>query len=142
MPQMTVEHEATITADTGAVWSALQESGAWEGLGLEIVDVETVDDRLVSFAWSARVAGESRPGTAEVVENHRGSHMGLALDSGELAGTIAVSLTPLGANTAMNVRVAARSKGLLAALFWGPISEALSRGLPDFVERFTSRFDA
>ena len=65
---------------------------------------------------------------------------GKGLIGGTLAGTITVTLVPDGDTTVMTVTLTARSRGLLAGMFWGVVSDALERGLPRQVDQFAARF--
>lgn len=125
-----------------AIWTAMQEAETWVGFGLmdAITDPVVRDGRLASFHWTATAAGSHHRGTATVGESIPGERMMLALDSSEIAGTITVTLVPEGEGTAMTVTLTARSRSLLAGMFWGVVSDALERGLPRQVDRFAAGF--
>lgn len=142
MPSDTFSHTTTVTVDPQVVYHALQDPATWKGVGPidDVWDAAYDETRLDSFRWSARAAGRSWEGTARrVVEEHEPS-MALGLDSPEISGRITVSLTPADIGSEMTVTIVARSKGLLAGMFWGIISDALSNGLPAQVEAFGARF--
>jgi hypothetical protein len=66
--------------------------------------------------------------------------MVLALDSAEVAGEIAVALDAEAAGAAVTVTLTARSRGLIAGMFWGKVSAALGKGLVEQVDRFAAGF--
>lgn len=123
------------------LWAALQNAETWLDLGLmdTVTDPVVEDGRLVSFDWSAAAAGTHHKGTATATESVEGESMVLALDSSEITAEIAVALTPADAGTAMSVTLTARSRGMLAGMFWGPVSDALRRGLVAQVDRFGTK---
>ena len=125
-----------------AIWTALQAAETWVGFGLmdAVTGAVVHEGRLVSFDWTATAGGSRHRGTATVGESIPGEHMVLELDSSEIAGTITVTLVPDGDTTAMTVTLTARSRGLLAGMFWGVVSDALERGLPRQVDQFAARF--
>jgi hypothetical protein len=142
MPSSTFSHTTHASTPAMTIWTALQAAETWVGFGLmDAVTVPVVHEgRLVSFDWTATAAGSRHRGTATVGESIPGEHMVLELDSSEIAGTITVTLVPDGNATVMTVTLAARSRGLLAGMFWGVVSDALERGLPRQVDQFAARF--
>ena len=123
----------------GFVW---QDPETWKGVGPidDVWDATHDDDLLASFRWSARAAGRSWEGTAARVADTHAPSMSLVLDSPEVAGRITIDLAANGEGTDLTVTLVARSKGLLAGMFWGVISDALGSGLPGQVDEFGSRF--
>lgn len=142
MPSDTFSHTTTVPADAATIYRSLQEPETWKGIGPidDVWDASHDDDRLIAFRWSARAAGRSWEGTAERVTDESPPSMALGLDSPEVSGRITVLLTPNGAGSEMTVTMVARSKGLLAGMFWGVITDALRSGLPTQVDAFGSRF--
>lgn len=145
MPSDTFSHTATVAADAGTVYRSLQDPETWRGIGpIDAVwDATHDEDRLVGFRWSARAAGRAWEGTAQRVEDDSPPSMALGLDSPEVSGRITVRLTPNGdsaGSSELTVTMVARSKGLLAGMFWGVIADALRSGLPTQVEDFSRRF--
>ncbi|MEK7252866.1 MAG: hypothetical protein AAB198_06445 [Actinomycetota bacterium] len=104
-----------------------------------VTDPVIKDGRMVSFDWTAVAAGTRHKGTAVATESEEGVRMVLALDSSEITAEITVTLTPADAGTAMTVTLTARSRGMLAGMFWGPVSDALHRGLVTQVDRFGTK---
>ena len=142
MPSSTFSHTANAAATPLAVWTALQSADTWVSLGLmdSVSRAVVTDGRLVSFDWTAVAAGTRHQGTAVTAESAAGERMVLALDSSEIAGEIAVTLSPDGAGAVMTVVLTARSRGILAGMFWGVVSDALGRGLVAQVEEFAKQF--
>ena len=142
MPSSTFSHTAHASTPAMAIWTALQAAETWVGFGLmdAVTGAVVHEGRLVSFDWTATAGGSRHRGTATVGESIPGEHMVLELDSSEIAGTITVTLVPDGDTTAMTVTLTARSRGLLAGMFWGVVSDALERGLPRQVDQFAARF--
>ncbi len=139
MPADTFSHTATSAAPAAAILDALERAETWRGIGpIDQVWEEHHDGgTLASFRWQARAAGRSWEGTATRVDAP-GDSVRFALDSSEVSGTITVHTAPGDTGTEIAVGLEARSKGMLAGMFWGVISDALRRGLPDQVEAFAS----
>jgi carbon monoxide dehydrogenase subunit G len=142
VPSDTFHHRATAATDPETVWNALQHAATWQGFGLmEEVAAEVVEaGRLHSFDWTANAGGRRHPGKARVTAAEPGRSITLALDASEIAGEIVVALMPAADGTEVAVSLTARSRGLLAGMFWGIVADALRRGLPEQVERFAATF--
>lgn len=142
MPSGTFSHTAIVSATPASIYSALQQADTWKGIGPidDVWDATHEGDRLVSFKWSAHAAGKSWEGTARRGSDRVAGEMTLNLDSSEIAGTIAVTLLPDGNSTALTVKLSARSKGLVAGMFWGVVTDALRKGMPAQVEAFGRQF--
>jgi hypothetical protein len=137
VPEATFRHTATTAASRADVLASLESADTWRGIGpIDRVWDEVHDGHsLAGFRWSARAAGRSWEGRARRIAAPEGA-MALDLDSPEMAGTITVTAATNGDGTDLEVALMARSKGALAGMFWGVISDALRRGLPDQVEAF------
>ncbi len=142
MPSDTFSHTATVSATAESIYSALQHADTWKGIGLieDVWDATYEGDRLVGFKWSARAAGKSWEGTARRGTDRAAGEMTLDLDSSEIAATIAVALHPDGDSTALTIKLSARSKGLLAGMFWSVIADTLRKGMAKQVEAFSAQF--
>jgi len=142
MPSDTFSHTATVSATPGSIYSALQHADTWKGIGPidNVWDATHEGERLVGFKWSARAAGKTWEGTARRGNDLVAGEMTLDLDSSEIAATIAVTLRSDGDSTALTVKLSARSKGLLAGMFWGVVSDTLRKGMPAQVEAFGKQF--
>ncbi len=142
MPSDTFSHTTTVGATPESIYSALAHPDTWKGIGLidDVWDATHEGDRLVSFKWSARAAGKTWEGTARRGTDRVAGEMTLDLDSSEIAATIAVTLQPDGDSTALTVKLSARSKGLLAGMFWGVVADTLRKGMASQVEAFGKQF--
>ena len=142
MPSDTFSHTVTVSATPESIYSALQHPDTWRGIGPidDVWDATHEGDRLAGFKWSTRAAGKSWEGTARRGTDRAAGEMTLDLDSSEIAGTIAVTLEPEGDSTALTIKLSARSKGLLAGMFWGVVADTLRKGLPTQVEAFSQQF--
>lgn len=142
MPGDTFSHTAVAASGPDAVWATLQHAATWQGLGvIDDVHGEVRDDgRLRSFRWTATVAGTRHDGHAVVTAAEEGRSMTLALDTDAIAGELVVTLAPDGDGSTLSVTLAARSRSMLAGMFWGVVADALRRGLPQQVERFAATF--
>jgi hypothetical protein len=139
MPADTFSHRATSGSSPDEVLAALERADTWRGIGPidEVWDERHDGETLGSFSWQARAAGRSWEGTAKRLDAPDDS-VRFALDSPEVTGVITVHAVPLDTGAEIFVELQARSKGMLAGMFWGVISDVLRRGLPDQVEAFAS----
>ena len=139
MPSASYTHTVSVEADQGVVWARLQEAEAWQQIG-PINDVWDAahgnDGRLLAFRWSTHAAGREWTGTAVTIESEAPETMVVELDTSEVAGGIAVRL---GVGS-IRVDMTLRSVGLLATMFFGVVSDAVSNGLAGHVEDFASTF--
>lgn len=142
MPESTFAHTAHAAATPAHIWNALQDAETWLGLGvMDAVSNPVVEQgRLTSFNWTAVAAGTRHRGRSRTIDAVPGQLMVLALDSAEVAGEIAVALDAEAAGTAVTVTLTARSRGLIAGMFWGKVSAALGKGLVEQVDRFAAGF--
>jgi hypothetical protein len=142
MPSDTFSHTVRIDASLQSVAAALQVAATWKGIGPidEVWDATHEGEDLTGFRWSARAAGKSWEGTATRSDDHKPGTMILDLDSSEIAGALTVSYATDEGGTALTVDLFARSKGVLAGMFWGVVADALRRGLPGQIEAFGSQF--
>lgn len=139
MPADTFSHTAVAGLAPAEVLAVLERAETWRGIGPidEVWDEHHDGETLDSFKWQARAAGRSWEGTAERLEAPDHS-VRFSLESSEVTGVIAVHAATLGTGSEISVVLEARSKGMLAAMFWGVISDVMRRGLPEQVEAFAS----
>ncbi len=142
MPSDTFSHTTIANAAHESIDAALQMPDTWKGIGPidDVWDATHHGDNLAGFKWRARAAGKTWDGTATRVIDPAVNAVTFDLDSAEIVGSITVSLEPEGENTAVTVQLSARSKGLLAGMFWGVVADALRKGLPTQVEAFGKQF--
>ncbi|MGF1668636.1 MAG: hypothetical protein ACFCVC_20420 [Acidimicrobiia bacterium] len=142
MAAQTFTHSAGFDGSVGDAWVAMQDADTWGSIG----GVDGVSDahhgpdgRLLSYSFSATVAGKRYPGRARVITSQPPDHMVVEIDTSELAGTISVWLRPEPTSGAITVELAVRSKGLLSGMMFPLISGAIGTGLGGNVEAFASR---
>jgi hypothetical protein len=76
-----------------------------------------------------------------VVAKEELRHMQLALDGGEVAGTLVASLDQDGsAATSLEVTLSIVPRGALAIMFFPIVAQAVGNGLPTQVDRFAAGF--
>ena len=145
MPRASYAHTVTVPATAAATWERLQLADTWSRIGpVEKVWDEVIDAAgvLRSYRWSTRVGPREYTGTAKTTEAVPRELMRIALDAGELRGTLSTKLSPNGRNdTHLEVSLEIEPRGTLAILFFGVISDAVGRGLPSQVEGFAAAFD-
>lgn len=142
MPSDTFTHTTTVAAGPDAIDAALQDPATWEGLGPidEVWDATHDGTTLMSFRWRARAAGRTWDGTALRTAGEVARSVTLDLDSPEIGGAITIDIAPAGDGSELTVTLYARSKGFLAGMFWGVVSDAIGTGLPRQVDEFGERF--
>jgi len=142
MPSDTFSHTVKVDAPPESVAKDLQVAATWKGIGPidEVWDATHDGANLTGFRWSARAAGKSWEGTATRTDDKKTGTMTLDLDSSEIAGALTVSYVPVDGGTALTVDLFARSKGVLAGMFWGVVADALRSGLPTQIEAFGRQF--
>jgi hypothetical protein len=138
----TFTHSTGFDGSVEQAWIALQQASTWGSIG----GVDGVadahhgpDGRLLSYSFSATVAGKRYPGRARVITSQPHDHMVVEIDTSELAGTISVWLRQEPSSGAITVELAVRSKGLLSGMMFPLISGAIGSGLGGNVEAFASR---
>ena len=144
MPSASFTHDVILSQPADEIWQRLQDAETWANIGPvdEVWDAEHDDDgSLRRYRWSTTVGLRSYRGTATTKHMDVPTLMSLALDGGELAGTLTTRLSQNGAGTAMEVTLEITSKGALSTLFFPLVSEVVGRGLPEQVERFAESFD-
>jgi hypothetical protein len=139
----TFTHSAGFEGSVEDAWAILQDAPTWGSIG----GVEAVSDahhgpdgRLLSYSFSATVAGKRYPGRARVITSQPPDHMVVEIDTSELAGTISVWLRPEPTSGAITVELAVRSKGLLSGMMFPLIAGAIGSGLGGNVEAIAARF--
>ena len=145
MPSETFAHTVDAAAPPVRVWATLQEAGTWGGFG-PIEDVSEARHRadgiLASFRWSLEAGGRRWEGTAETTEAAPPEHMAVGLDTREIRGAVSIRLAPAGAGTRATISLRLEAVGMLARLFWRPITRAIAADFPDQTGRFAEMFGA
>lgn len=145
MPNASFTHRTVISQPADHVWARLQDAGTWANIGpVEEVWDEVHDEsgHLQRYAWSTSVGPRAYRGHAQVIGSDPGSVMRLALDGGELAGTLTTTLSKNGDDaTHIEVTLHVESRGTLSTMFFPLVAEVVGRGLPGQVEEFARSFD-
>lgn len=143
MPSATFAHTAPLATDIDASWTKLQSEDTWAGIGpLSYVSdaVHAPDGTLKSFKWAADLGGKRYPGTARTIEAVEPDRFVLEMDTSEIAGTVTAELTRTGATSAVTVTIAIRTKGMLSAMFFPAIKQAMVSGFPQQVDDLAASF--
>jgi hypothetical protein len=137
VPAESFTHAAVTTASAVEVQAALERAETWQGIGpIDAVwDASHSKNQLTRFRWSARAAGKSWEGTATRLE---GPDVAFDLAASEVEGRIQVATEQQLAGTRLSVTLEARSRGILAGMFWGVIADALRQGFSSQVEEFAA----
>lgn len=140
MPEASFSHSATVLASRRDVWKRLQAATTWSEIGpVESVWDPRHDDhgQLAGYRWSTSVGPRRYEGTAERIDGHAPDHIALALDAGEISGVLAATLEALSEHeTKITVELTIQPRGVLSTMFFGVISDVVTRGLPRQVEQF------
>ncbi|MDH3425209.1 MAG: SRPBCC family protein [Acidimicrobiia bacterium] len=133
----TFTHSASISRPRAEVWTRLQIPATWELLGpIDKVSQPVVENgQLKSFHWRTRAAGRDINGTAHTSDYSPPEHFELALDAGEISGTLEALLSGDG-ETDLSVTLQIRPKGPLATLFFAAVREVVGNGFADHVNEF------
>ncbi len=137
MPSASFSHSVHIDRDRTVAWSALQSAETWSGIGpISSVSNDVVDSGgiLRSFEWAADVGGKTYKGTTTTIEAIVPQRFALKLDTSEIGGTVLAELTERNGGCDVTVTLGLTTKGLLSAMFFPAIKQALSSGFPQQVE--------
>ena len=137
MPSATFTHSATTTASVQEAWTALQDPATWLNISLvsSVSDPEYAEDgTLVRFNWVADIGGKAYPGVAESTTHTKQKSYGLTMDTSEMAGDVVATLAPTDIGTEVTVEITFRTKGMLSAMFFPAIKQALASGYPQQID--------
>ncbi len=143
MPSATFVHTAPLDTDIDAAWAHLQSEGTWAGIGpLKFVSdaVHDADGTLRSFQWAAELGGKLYKGSARTVDANPPDRLVLDMDTSEIGGTIAAELATTGATAQVTVTLTMTTKGMLSAMFFPAIKQALASGFPQQVNDLAAGF--
>jgi hypothetical protein len=137
MPSATFSHTVDVDADRQAVWSALQDPHTWANIG-PVSDVSNPafrdDGTLRSFDWIADIGGKKYDGKALGGDYILNERFTMTLDTSEIAGDVVATVASGNPSTAITVEITFRTKGMLSAMFFPAIKQALASGFPQQVE--------
>ena len=137
MPSASFTHTVHVDASIEDAWSALQSADTWAGIGpISSVSNDVVDAAgiLRSFEWTADVGGKMYRGTSTTNEAIVPKRFALNLDTSEIGGTVLAVLAESGRGTDITVTLGLTTRGMLSAMFFPAIKQALSSGFPQQVE--------
>ena len=137
MPAATFSHTVSIDATPQTAWKALQRPGTWENIGpvTGVSNPSFHDDGTIStFDWTANIGGKTYPGVATTTAYEMPERFELTMDTSEIAGDVIATIAGTDAGSDVTVEITFRTKGMLSAMFFPAIKQALSSGFPQQVE--------
>jgi len=141
MPSTSFTHTVHVDADRDTAWAALQSADTWAGIGpISSVSNDVVDANgvLRSFDWSADLGGKIYRGTTTTTEAIVPERFTLQLDTSEIGGTVLATLAETDAGCDATVTLGLTTRGMLSAMFFPAIKQALASGFPQQVEDLAS----
>jgi len=140
MPSASFQHSLSVDATRDQVWKALMDPETWAHIGPvnKVWDPEFDGEILSGYQWSTEIGSRDFNGTANVIEHSAPDRYAIDLDAGEMAGTIDITLSDGNPTTDLDVTLDFRTKGMLSAMFWPIIKDAIGKGLPGQMEDFAT----
>ena len=137
MPSATFSHTVSVDAGPSRAWAVLQDPETWERIG-PVSDVENPtyhdDGTLSGFDWAADIGGKRYAGKATGNDYEIDRRFTMTLDTSEIAGDVLATIEPSNPSTEVTVEITFRTKGMLSAMFFPAIKQALSSGYAQQVE--------
>ncbi|MGI9666930.1 MAG: SRPBCC family protein [Acidimicrobiia bacterium] len=137
MPQETFSHTVAVDATPDVAWAALQNPDTWSNIG-PVAEVSNpsfdASGTLRSFDWVADVGGKRYDGEAIGGDFTPNERYTMTLDTSEIAGDVIATITQGNPSTEVTVEITFRTKGMLSAMFFPAIKQALASGFPQQVE--------
>ena len=141
MPAATFSHTVSVDAPASAAWAALQDPDTWSRIG-PVSDVANPgfrsDGTLASFDWFADIGGKRYQGKATGGSYEVDRRFTMTLDTSELAGDVVATIEPANPQSDVTVEITFRTKGMLSAMFFPAIKQALASGFPQQIEDLAS----
>lgn len=137
MPAATFSHTAHIETNAQSAWDALQKPETWSNIGpvSQVTNPSFAPDgTLQSFDWVADLGGKAYPGTAHTTSYAIPDRFALTMDTSEIAGDVLATIAETQNGTDVTVQITFRTKGMLSAMFFPVIKQALSSGFPQQIE--------
>ena len=137
MPSATFSHTVVVEVDQLTAWNALQRPDTWANIGpvSKVTNPAFAPDgTLVSFDWIADLGGKTYPGIAETTSYDRPNRFELTMDTSEIAGDVVATVVSDNPGSSVTVEITFRTKGMLSAMFFPAIKQALASGFPQQVE--------
>ena len=142
MPAATFAHTVSVDATPSDAWAVLQDPETWSRIG-PVSGVSSPkyrsDGTLSSFDWVADIGGKRYDGTAQGGDYVIDSRFTMTLDTSEIAGDVVATIEDGNPSTDVTVEITFRTKGMLSAMFFPAIRQALASGFPQQVEDLAAR---
>jgi hypothetical protein len=137
MPSETFSHTVLLNVPASTAWAAIQDPDIWSSIG-PVAAVSNPayhdDGTLASFDWIADIGGKKYDGAAIGGDYILNERFTLTLDTSEIAGDVVASLTDANAGSEVTIEITFRTKGMLSAMFFPAIKQALASGFPGQIE--------
>lgn len=139
-------HTVHVDAALERAWAVLQEPETWGSIaGVErVYDAShSPDGTLRSYRFLAEAGMKPYEGSAQTIEADAPALMVVTVDAAEIEGTITTELrssNPHG--TEMTVSLKIRPRGILAALFFPVVSNAIGSGFPRQIDEIARHMEA
>lgn len=141
MPSATFSHTVAVDATTSVAWAALQNPVTWSNIG-PVSNVSNPsfhdDGTLAGFDWVADLGGKKYDGKAVGGPYDLNERFTMTLDTSEIAGDVVAIISPSNPATNVTVEITFRTKGMLSAMFFPAIKQALASGFPQQIEDLAS----
>ncbi len=137
MPEATFTHSVSTSTSVDEAWNALQDPETWANIGpvASVSEPQYVPDgTLTSFLWIADVGGKAYDGTAKTTSYEKPSRFELTMDTSEIAGDVVATVEGTTEGCTVTISITFRTKGILSAMFFPAIKQALATGFPTQVE--------
>lgn len=141
MPSATFTHTAPIDATIDTAWQQMQSIDTWAGIGpVSYAEnpVHDADGVLQRFDWGADVGGKRYRGKATTVSWNRPDHFVLDMDTSEIVGRLDAALSDSAETNTVTVTITLSTKGMLSAMFFPAIKQALASGFPQQVDELAA----
>ncbi len=141
MPAATFTHAVGTAATVEQAWAALQDPETWSNIGpvTSVSDPEYTDDgTLLRFNWVADLGGKAYPGVAQITAHTKPTRFELTMDTSEIAADVVATIDATNPGCTVTVSITFRTKGILSAMFFPAIRQALATGFPQQVEDLVS----
>ncbi len=143
MAGQTFSGSARTTADAGSIWAQLDDAATWEGIsGVDEVFDEVRDSlgHLNGFRFYSTAMGQRYTGTASPGPRTEGESLSWNIETPDLRGSITVTLSTEGDETAVDVSLAAEPVSMMARMGFPLIASAIGNGFQHSVDRFVEQF--
>jgi hypothetical protein len=137
MPAATFTHSVVTIATVDQAWAALQDPDTWSNIGpvASVSDPVYADDgTLTAFNWVADLGGKAYGGIAETTSYVKPDRFELTMDTSEIAGDVTALIAATNDGCEVTVEITFRTKGMLSAMFFPAIKQALASGYPQQIE--------